>query len=104
MPQDIGAEDGDTCQYIQGGKDCYMLLGSVGAEDGDRYDFNHGGKYWFMPQDSVGADDSDICEYNHGGKDWSRGYKTFLCSTLLSFKFILLINVKIPTIVIFNNS
>ena len=30
---------------------------------------------------------------------WPRGYKTFLCSTQLSMKFILLINVKMPTIV-----
>ena len=28
-----------------------------------------------------------------------RGYKTFLCSTQLGMKFILLLNVKIPTIV-----
>ena len=28
-----------------------------------------------------------------------RGYKTFLCSTQLSMKFILLINVKMPSIV-----
>ena len=30
---------------------------------------------------------------------WTRGYKTFLYSTQLSTKFILLINVKMPTIV-----
>ena len=30
---------------------------------------------------------------------WPRGYKTFSCSTQLSTKFILLINVKMPTIV-----
>ena len=30
---------------------------------------------------------------------WPRGYKTFSCSTQLSLKFILLINVKMPTIV-----
>ena len=30
---------------------------------------------------------------------WPRGYKTFLCSTQLSIKFIMLINVKMPTIV-----
>ena len=30
---------------------------------------------------------------------WPRGYKTFLCSTQLSMKFFLLINVKMPTIV-----
>ena len=28
-----------------------------------------------------------------------RGYKTFLCSTQLSLKFFLLINVKMPTVV-----
>ena len=30
---------------------------------------------------------------------WPRGYKTFSCSTQLSIRFILLINVKMPTIV-----
>ena len=36
MPQDIvGDEDGDSCVYNQGGKDCYMPRDSVGAEDGD---------------------------------------------------------------------
>ena len=30
---------------------------------------------------------------------WPRGYKTCSCSTQLSMKFILLINVKMPTIV-----
>ena len=30
---------------------------------------------------------------------WPRGYKTFLYSSQLSMKFIMLINVKIPTIV-----
>ena len=32
-------------------------------------------------------------------EDRPRGYKTFSCSTQLSTKFILLINVKIPTVV-----
>ena len=32
-------------------------------------------------------------------QSWPPGYKTFLCSTQLSTKFILLINVKMPTIV-----
>ena len=32
---------------------------------------------------------------NHQGQ----GYKTLLCSTLLSMKFILLINLKMPTII-----
>ena len=31
--------------------------------------------------------------------NWPRGYKTFSCSTQLSTKLILLINVKMPTIV-----
>ena len=30
---------------------------------------------------------------------WARGYKTFSCSTQLSIKFIMLINVKMPSIV-----
>ena len=34
-----------------------------------------------------------------GPEDWPRGYKTFPCSTQLSTKFILLINVQMPTIV-----
>ena len=32
-------------------------------------------------------------------KNWPRGYKTFSFSTQLRLKFILLINVKMPTIV-----
>ena len=32
-------------------------------------------------------------------KTWPPGFKTSLCSTQLSMKFILLINVKMPTIV-----
>ena len=32
-------------------------------------------------------------------KAWARGYKTFSCSTQLSMKFSLLINVQMPTIV-----
>ena len=32
-------------------------------------------------------------------KDWPRGYKTFSNSTQLSMKFIMLINVKMPTTV-----
>ena len=36
MPRDsVGAEDGDSCAYIQGGKDCYMPQDVVGDEDGD---------------------------------------------------------------------
>ena len=46
MPQDsVGAGDGDSCEYNQGGKDCCM------------------------PQDNVGAEDGDSCEYNQGSKD-----------------------------------
>ena len=38
--------------------------------------------------------------YEHNLPDyWPRGYKTFSCSTQLSTKFILLINVKMSTIV-----
>ena len=33
----VDAEDGDSCGYNQGGKDCYMPQDSVGAEDGDRF-------------------------------------------------------------------
>ena len=37
---------------------------------------------------------------NHDFESWPRGYKTFSsCSTQLSMKFFLLINVKMPTIV-----
>ena len=32
-------------------------------------------------------------------QDWPRGYNTFSCSTQLSMKYVLLINVKMPTIV-----
>ena len=36
MPQESeGAEDGDSCEYKQGGKDCDMHQDSVDAEDGD---------------------------------------------------------------------
>ena len=37
-------------------------------------------------------------EYNKSSNQ-ARGYKTFLCSTHLSIKIIMLINVKMPTIV-----
>ena len=40
----VGAEDGDSYGYNQGGKDCYMPRNSVGAEDGDSYGYNQGGK------------------------------------------------------------
>ena len=41
MPQDsVGAEDGDTFEYNQGGKDCYMPQDSVGAEDSDNLEYN----------------------------------------------------------------
>ena len=30
---------------------------------------------------------------------WAQGYKTFSCSTQMSMKFFLLINVKMPTVV-----
>ena len=36
MPRDsVGAEDGDSCGYIQGGQDCYMPQDIVGDENGD---------------------------------------------------------------------
>ena len=41
----VGAEDGDSCEYNQGGKDCYL------------------------PQDSAGAEDGDSCAYDQGGND-----------------------------------
>ena len=38
MPQDsVGAEDGDSCEYNQGGKNCYMHHDSVDAEDGNSF-------------------------------------------------------------------
>ena len=70
MPQDIvGAEDGDSYGYNQGGKDCYMHRDSVGAEDSDSYGYNQGGKDCYMPRDSVCAEDSDSYGYNQGDKD-----------------------------------
>ena len=49
MPQDsVGAAEGDSCEYNQGGKDCYMPQDSVGAEDGDHSVYNHGGMVWYM--------------------------------------------------------
>ena len=54
MPQDIvGDEDGDSCGFNQGGKDCYMPRDSVGAEDGDSCGYNQGGKDCNKPQDIV---------------------------------------------------
>ena len=44
----VGAEDGDSYGYNQGGKDCYMHRDSVGAEDDDSY--NQGGKDCYMPR------------------------------------------------------
>ena len=41
-----------------------------------------------------------IGRFNQWSLNWSRGYKTFFsCSTQLSLKFILFINVKMPTTV-----
>ena len=38
MHQDsVGAEDGESCEYHQFSKDCYMTQDSVGAEEGDSY-------------------------------------------------------------------
>ena len=36
-----------------------------------------------------------ICQWTE--KAWTRSYKTFLCSAQLSMKFVLLINLKLPT-------
>ena len=45
MPQDsVGAEDGDSCEYNQGGDDCYMHYDSVDDEDGDSCEYNQGGR------------------------------------------------------------
>ena len=36
MHQDsVGAEDGDSCEYHQDSKDCYMTQDSVTADDDD---------------------------------------------------------------------
>ena len=40
-----------------------------------------------------------LCHENKILKTWPRGYKAFSCSTQLSIKFIMLMNVKMPTIV-----
>ena len=40
-----------------------------------------------------------VCVCERERETWPRGYKTFSCSTQLSTKFILLKNVKMPTIV-----
>ena len=47
------------------------------------------------------ADLDPLCSrYGHCRKQtWPRGYNTFLCSTQLNMKFILFINVKMPTII-----
>ena len=45
MPQDsVGALESDSCEYNQGGKDCYMHHDSVDAEDGDSCEYNQGGR------------------------------------------------------------
>ena len=52
MPREsVGAEAGDSCGYIQGGKDCYMPQDIVGDEDGDSCGYNQGCKDCYMPQD-----------------------------------------------------
>ena len=41
MPQDsVGAGNGDSCEYNQGDKDCYMPQDSEGAEDEFCYECN----------------------------------------------------------------
>ena len=43
MPRgSVGSEDGDSCGYTQGGKDCYMSQEIVGDEDGDSCGYNQG--------------------------------------------------------------
>ena len=45
MPRDsVGAENGDSCEYHQGEKECYMPQDDV--------------------QDSVGTDDGECCKKN----------------------------------------
>ena len=36
----------------------------VGADDGDICEYDQGGKDWYMPQDRLGTDDDESCEYN----------------------------------------
>ena len=75
--------------------DIYMLDDPLSAVD------SHVGKHIFenligsngLLKNKVGY----LCM--HRGHSWPRYYKTFLCSSQLSSKFILLINVKMPTIV-----
>ena len=38
-----------------GGKDCYIPRDSVGAEDSDSCGYIQGGKDWYMPKDIVGC-------------------------------------------------
>ena len=52
----VGAGDADSCEYNQGGKDCYMPRDSVGGEHINICENNQGGMDCYMPQDS--------CEYN----------------------------------------
>ena len=40
----VGAEDGGSCEYNQGGMVCYMAQDSVDAEDGGSYEYNQCGK------------------------------------------------------------
>ena len=46
-----------------------MYQDSVGADDDDSCEYNQGGKDCYMPQDSVGAVEGESCEYNKGGRD-----------------------------------
>ena len=63
MPQDsVGAEDDDSYDYNQRGKDCYIPQDSVGAEDEDCEDCN-------VDQDSVGVEDLYGGQKRVGGKD-----------------------------------
>ena len=61
-PKDsVGAEDDDSCEYNEGGKDRCMPQKRVGADD---CEYDQGGRDWYMPQDRLGAEDDESCEYN----------------------------------------
>ena len=44
LQHSVGAGDGDSCAYNQGGKNCYMPQDSVDTEEGDSCDCNQGGR------------------------------------------------------------
>ena len=58
MPQDsVGGEDGDNCEYNQGGKDWTCLRTASALRILTAVSTTKAGCY--MPQDSVGAEDVD---------------------------------------------